>query len=291
MDNYRHSETPRIGLVIADVDGTLVTPRKTLTEGSRRAVEKIHKAGIAFAITSSRPPRGLRMLVEPLSLSTPIAGFNGGQFVKPDLSIISRETLAAEIVESAIRLIESHGLDVWIFCGSDWFVRDLHGPHIDTEEMTVQFLPKLVETFDNVLDDVAKVVGVSNDHEAVAHCEIDAREELGDRASASRSQPYYLDVTHPNANKGMVVRWLSEYLNTPVDEIATIGDMSNDLPMFASSGLSIAMGNASPEVQRAARFVTTSNEEEGFANAVDRYILCETASTNMAGAHFAHGRH
>ncbi len=282
MVNSRHSETPRIGLVIADVDGTLVTPRKILTEGSRLAVERIHEAGIAFTITSSRPPRGMRMLIEPLRISVPIAGFNGGQFVKPDLSIISREILSADIVESAIRLIESHGLDIWVFCGSDWFVRNLHGPHIDTEEMTVQFLPRLVRNFDNVMDDVAKVVGVSNDHEAVARCEADARKELGERVSASRSQPYYLDVTHPNANKGMVVRRLSEYLNIPADEIATIGDMSNDVLMFASSGLSIAMGNASPEVQRAAQFVTTSNEEEGFANAVEHYILCETASTSAA---------
>ena len=98
MDNYRHSETLRIGLVIADVDGTLVTPRKALTERSRLAVEKLHEAGIAFAITSSRPPRGMRMLIEPLRISTPIAGFNGGQIVKPDLSIISRETLATDIV-------------------------------------------------------------------------------------------------------------------------------------------------------------------------------------------------
>jgi Cof subfamily protein (haloacid dehalogenase superfamily) len=290
MDNYRHSEAPRIGLVIADVDGTLVTPRKALTEGSRLAVEKLHEAGIAFAITSSRPPRGMRMLIEPLRISTPMAGFNGGQIVKPDLSIISRETLAADIVESAIRLIESHGLDVWVFCGSDWFVRDLHGPHIDTEEMTVQFSPRVVGNFDNVLDDVAKVVGVSNDHEAVARCETVAREELGGRVSAARSQPYYLDVTHPNANKGMVVRRLSEYLDVPAYEIATIGDGANDVLMFAQSGLSIAMGNASPEVQRAARCVTTSNEEEGFANAVERYILRETASTSMAGAHFEHGR-
>jgi hypothetical protein len=290
MGNYPHSERPRIGLVIADVDGTLVTPRKVLTDRSRLAVEKLHEAGIAFAITSSRPPRGMRMLVEPLKISTPIAGFNGGQIVKPDLSIISREILSADIVESAIRLIESHGLDAWVFCGSDWFVRNLHGPRIDTEKMAVQFSPRMVGNFDDVLDHVAKVVGVSKDHEAVTRCETDAREELGDRVSASRSQPYYLDVTHRNANKGMVVRRLSEYLGVPAEEIATIGDMSNDLLMFAQSGLSIAMGNASPEVQRAARCVTTSNEEEGFANAVERYILCETASTSTSDAHFAHGR-
>ena len=85
--------------------------------------------------------------------------------------------------------------------------------------------------------------------------------------------PYYLDVTHPDANKGAVARWLSARYRIQAEQIATIGDMPNDVLMFAHSGLSIAMGNASIEVQRAARRVTTSNEDEGFANAVDRFIL------------------
>src|SRR6185312_3442588 len=92
-----------------------------------------------------------------------------------------------------------------------------------------------------------------------------------------RSQPYYLDVTHPNANKGAVVRRLSALLKVPTEQIATIGDMPNDVLMFALSGLSIAVGNASLEVQRAARRVSTSNEDEGFANAVERYVLPQAA--------------
>ena len=91
--------------------------------------------------------------------------------------------------------------------------------------------------------------------------------------AASQSQPYYLDVTHPDANKGAVARDLSARYGIPPQAIATIGDMPNDVLMFAHSGLSIAMGNASPEVQRAARRVTASNQEEGFASAVDRFIL------------------
>jgi len=70
-----------------------------------------------------------------------------------------------------------------------------------------------------------------------------------------------------------VVRYLSERFGIPSAQIATIGDMPNDVLMFAHSGLSIAMGNASAEVQRAARRVTTTNDDEGFANAVDRFIL------------------
>ena len=90
---------------------------------------------------------------------------------------------------------------------------------------------------------------------------------------AARSQPYYLDVTHPQANKGGVVKFLSAKYGISPEEIATIGDMPNDVLMFAHSGLSIAIGQSGREVHRAARRVTTSNEEDGFANAVERFIL------------------
>ena len=90
----------------------------------------------------------------------------------------------------------------------------------------------------------------------VARCEQDTQAALGSEASAARSQPYYLDVTHPDANKGAVVSTLSKLLSVPMVEIATIGDMPNDVLMFRKSGLSIAMGNASPEVQTQADLVT-----------------------------------
>jgi hydroxymethylpyrimidine pyrophosphatase-like HAD family hydrolase len=80
-------------------------------------------------------------------------------------------------------------------------------------------------------------------------------------------------VTNPTANKGFVIERLSKYLNVPLESIATIGDQPNDVLMFKRSGLSIATGNASEEVQRQATYVTTSCEEEGFANAVERFIL------------------
>jgi hydroxymethylpyrimidine pyrophosphatase-like HAD family hydrolase len=116
---------------------------------------------------------------------------------------------------------------------------------------------------------------VSDDLDAVAAAAEATRAELGEHVSATRSQPYYLDVTHPDANKGAVVDFLAKRFAIAADEIATIGDMPNDVLMFARSGVSIAMGNAHREVQRAARHVTTSNDDDGFANAVHRYVLNE----------------
>jgi len=107
----------------------------------------------------------------------------------------------------------------------------------------------------------------------VAASEKAAQDALGDKASAARSQPYYLDVTHPQANKGAVVATLSKLLNIPPAQIATIGDMPNDVLMFRKSGFSIAMGNASDEVKAQASAVTDSNENEGFAKAVRKFVL------------------
>jgi Cof subfamily protein (haloacid dehalogenase superfamily) len=264
-----------IRLVLADVDGTLVRSDKTLSERSIEAVGKLHEAGIRFAVTSGRPPRGMSMLVEPLDLASPIAAFNGGLIVEPDMRVVEDRAVASSRVPAAIELLESFALDVWVYRGADWLVRDPDGPHVAREAQTVQFEPTVVESFDGIETGVAKIVGVSDDHDAVAAAEQKAHAELGEHVSASRSQPYYFDVTHPLANKGAVAKFLAGLYDIEPAEIATVGDMPNDVLMFAHSGLSIAMGNSDREVQRAARRVTTSNDDDGFANAVERFILRE----------------
>jgi hypothetical protein len=262
-----------IKLLLADVDGTLVTPDKVLTDRAIDAVRRLGEAGILFAVTSGRPPRGMSMLIEPLNLTTPIAAFNGGILVNRDMSVIEQRVIPEELVVPVADLNTSFGLDTWVYRGADWYIPDPKGAHVAKETATVRFEPKVMDGLDGLTTDVAKLVGVSDDLDAVARASQAAHDKFGDHVAAARSQPYYLDVTHPDANKGAVAKYLSRTYSIPTMSIATIGDMPNDVLMFAHSGLSIAMGNASLEVQRAARRVTTSNADEGFANAVERFIL------------------
>ena len=259
--------------LLADIDGTLVTKDKVLTPRAIDAVQRLRERGAFFCVTSGRPPRGLRMFVEPLALTVAMAAFNGGVIVRPDLSIIDEKPLPPDVPPEVIKILRAHGLDVWVYGPTDWYVTDPNGTRVDRETSTVQFSPVVVPSYEPVLDNVIKIVGTSNDLPAVARCEASLKEQLGTRVSAARSQPYYLDVTHPEANKGAVVDRLARYLNVPPRRIATIGDQANDVLMFKRSGLSIAMGNASQEVQRQADFVTTSFGDEGFANGVDRFVL------------------
>jgi hydroxymethylpyrimidine pyrophosphatase-like HAD family hydrolase len=101
----------------------------------------------------------------------------------------------------------------------------------------------------------------------------------GEQVSAALSQPYYLDITHPDANKGEVVRVLSGLLGIRTAQVATIGDRPNDVLMFQRRGVSIAMTNARADVQHAANFVTLSNTEDGFALAMERFVLPTGSST------------
>ena len=147
------------------------------------------------------------------------------------------------------------------------------------------FRPTTVDDFGANLDIAGKIVGVSADFDLLARCERDIRAALADRASVVRSQPYYLDITSPLANKGVALSELAKLLAVPLAEIAVIGDGGNDVAMFERSGLSIAMGNASLDVQRAANFVTDTNREEGFAKAIERFILgCDRSNAQVGVA-------
>jgi Cof subfamily protein (haloacid dehalogenase superfamily) len=265
----------RISLVISDVDGTLVTSDKRLTDASVRAVNRLAERKIGFTITSSRPPIGLRMLVEPLALKLPMGAFNGAAIVNPDLSVVEEHMISQAAARRAVQVLVSFGVDIWMFAAGRWLLRDAGAPYTDRERRAIQAEPQVVTDFDPFFDKASKIVGVSADFPLLARCEDALRSALGDSAMAVRSQPYYLDVTPPGFDKGTLVLALSQRLKIPTDEIVTLGDMENDLAMFRRSGFSIAMGNASEEVKRHAHAVTSSNEVDGFAAAIDRYVLAD----------------
>jgi Cof subfamily protein (haloacid dehalogenase superfamily) len=280
----------KISILLADVDGTLVDSQKRITARAKAAIQKLSEAGIKFAVTSGRPPRGMKMIADQIKLSAPIAAFNGGVLVEPgSLKMLTQQTLDAETAQSVIERVGEFGLDVWVYAGVNWYLRDLNTPHREKEERTVQFPPTVVKNFDQALQQgVAKVVGVNDDYDLVAKAEKGIAEEFehGVHAkctttsrdcepsvSAARSQPYYLDVTPPKANKGSVVEMLSDLLKIPPSEFITIGDMPNDVLMFKKSGYSIAMGQANEEVKKSATYVTAGMDEEGFAKAIEDFIL------------------
>jgi Cof subfamily protein (haloacid dehalogenase superfamily) len=264
----------RFSLVISDVDGTLVTHDKQLTDRAVAAVRRLHERGIGFSICSSRPPFGLRMMIEPLALKLPFGGYNAGAIVEPDLTVVERKLIPPDAASEAVGVFQRHGVDCWIFTGNEWRIANPAGAHVEHETHTVQTPPTVVPALTSAdFAAAGKIVGPSDDHELVARLTDLLQAALLGRANVARSQPYYCDVIPPGIDKGRLVQLLSVRLAVPRDEILVLGDMENDLQMFAQAGFAVAMGNAAEDIKGAADVTTLSNDEDGFAVAIERYVL------------------
>jgi Cof subfamily protein (haloacid dehalogenase superfamily) len=262
-----------IKLVLSDVDGTLVTPGKNLTDTAHQAILKLRQSGFRFTIISSRPPYGMRSLARELQLNEPLVAFNGGMLVSSEGKCLREYPVPETLIPAILDCLWRFQLHARLFTASHWLITSTDDPYLQHEICTIETEPTLVTAFPSDLSGIFKITGISQDFEAVARCEKAMQGMLEDRASAIRSQPYYLDMTHPLANKGHGLVMIAENLRISKKEIAVLGDMLNDVPMFRKAGLSIAMGNASDEVKQEADYTTASNTDEGFAKAIDHIIL------------------
>jgi len=259
----------RIALVVSDVDGTLLTKDKTLTEGTKRAVRHLEESGVGFTLTSSRPTIGMQFLIEPLGITLPVGAFNGSSIVDAQLNPIEQHLIPAAAAQRSIDVLNEFGVDIWLFTNERWLARHGDGAYVPLETRTIKADPTLVPDFTPYLSNTCKIVGACTDAALLQRCEAAMQKALGAQATAVRSQSYYLDVTPPGRDKGTFVQAMVKRLGISTGAVATIGDMQNDLAMFRTSGISIAMGNATDDVKKQATHVTASNEDEGFAGAIE----------------------
>jgi Cof subfamily protein (haloacid dehalogenase superfamily) len=262
----------RIALVVSDVDGTLVTKDKTLTDKAKGAVRRLRDAGIGFTIVSSRPTIGMHFLIEPLGLTLPFGSFNGSAIVDPALKPIEQHVMTATTAQRSIDVLNEFGVDIWLFTSEQWLTRKADGEYVPHEKRAIKHDPVIVNDFAPYLTGACKIVGASSDAALLQRCEAAMKAAVGEQATVVRSQSYYLDVTPPGHDKGTFVEAMAKRLGVSLQEVATVGDMQNDLAMFAKSGLSIAMGNATDDVKKMATLVTASNEDEGFAGAIETIL-------------------
>ncbi len=262
-----------IGLLVSDVDGTLVRKDKSLADATVAAVRTLTQAGLPVTLISARPPSGMHWLADRLDLGGPFGAFNGGVLFKRDRCVIARHCLDRRVAEAMIALFRDAGITCWVFADDQWLSSSGDDPHNPGEEKASNIPPIITGDFSAKLARIDKIVGVSDDHALLVELETRAKAIAGADATIARSQPYYLDVTAPLANKGDGVAFLAEAFGVPLDQVAVIGDQANDLPMFARAGLSIAMGQAPPAVKSEAMLATDSNDADGVAGAITRIIL------------------
>jgi Cof subfamily protein (haloacid dehalogenase superfamily) len=264
----------QVELVVTDCDGTLLYTDKSLGDRAVAAVMGLHDAGVQFTVASSRPGKGMRHIVNPLEVTLPYGSYNGGSLVMPGTwEVLSAHKLPRDVVQTSLETLAANGVDAWVFIDDNWYLTNPDGTYVPLETRTVGYDGVQVKRFDDLdLDTVDKIVGSNADPALMERVEGELEKQLEGRGHAARSQTYYLDVTHIDANKGTAVRELARRANVPLERIAVLGDMGNDMAMFGVAGVSIAMGQAAEKVRRGASLVSSSNDDDGFAVAIEALL-------------------
>ncbi|MHC8394748.1 HAD family hydrolase [Pseudomonas sp. LB3P93] len=263
-----------IRFLLSDMDGTLLLPDHTLSQRTIEAVRSLREAGVLFSLATGRPPKAMLQQIEALGVDLPTAAFNGGTIVNPDGSLLVAHYLPATAALTALALFaDQPDVEVWVFSGGDWLLKDPNGPMVPREQHGLGYPPVVVESFEPFLTRIDKIVATSHNTQLLIELEAQLLPKVEGQAQVSRSQPVYLDVTAMQANKGTALATLAEFLGVPLEQTAAMGDGGNDPAMFHRAGLSIAMGQAEEAVKRQADVVTGANTEDGAAQAIEQYIL------------------
>src|SRR6201987_4401205 len=185
----------RTALVVSDVDGTLLTKDKVLTEAARAAGSKLHAAGIGFTTVSSRPTIGMGFLIAPLAITLPVGAFNGSSIVDSQLKPIEQHLIPPATAQRSLDVLNAFGVDIWLFTNERWYTRNPDGEYVPHEKRAIKADPTIIPDFTPYIGAACKIVGASSDAALLQRCEVAMKEAVGAEATAVRSHTYYLDVT------------------------------------------------------------------------------------------------
>lgn len=264
-----------IRLVATDLDDTLLRDDWTLSERVIQTIRKAREQGVQVTFATGRMPASTRPYVEQLGLDVPIITYNGAM-IQEALSgeVLYRKVIPVVTAREIVDWLLNQNVHLHVYRKDQVFVQKLNDwskeygrvTRVPVEETN---LAKLLEHED---EGIEKII-LFGDSKELESWGVEIREKFTGRVHLTRSKPHFLELIHPEINKGVALLALAKRLGINQDEIMAIGDNLNDIEMIRSAGLGVAIGNARQEVKEAADVITTSNQEDGVAQAIEKYVL------------------
>ena len=265
-------------LLAIDIDGTLLDSERNVHPLNVVAIQKAQTAGIQVVLASGRIAASLRHFSNALSLGGPMICSNGAHVEGFDGQEILHETLDQAAIDIAIEYTTRVGVHVSVYTRDDLFFIG-HSKWCDIYSQRVKVMTPKIATWAEIQDlSLLKIILIDEPEEIQKHRR--ALEQILPRslAALTESEPDYLEILPPTANKGNGLAALSAVLGIGQSDTAAIGDYLNDLEMVQWAGIGAAMGNAVDELKSAADVVVKSNDEAGVAEFID--LLVERNQTN-----------
>lgn len=262
-----------------DVDGTLVNDSGELTELTRVALLRAQEEfGIRLIIASGRPLAGLRGIAQELQLerySGYLMPFNGGEVYNCRLANpIAQASLGSETIASLYDLAQEHGLNILTYTSEDEIISEcIDDPYLQLEVGITGMKPRQVVDFVAANPSSRPKCLIVGPSERIEALEPIAQERLAGRVNVFRSHPSFLELVPWGVHKASSISQLVDRLGYTAEELIAVGDSFNDLEMIQYAGLGVAVANAKEAIKSCAEYVTLSNNEDGIAHLLNKYIF------------------
>ncbi|NLD33997.1 MAG: HAD family phosphatase [Clostridiales bacterium] len=274
--------TPTIRLISVDMDGTLLNPKGRVTSGNLQAIRAAQQAGIIFSVATGRFYENASIGIKDMGLNCPVISTNGGKIAAaPFGEVIASHKMSADSALAVMRQLDELEAGYYVFSDGLVGVRLPHDRHhsqveFGDDRMLHETNTRYLNGHDACRDAIHRgiykfYVHTFGDRDRLQHVRR-ALQGIPDTVLTHSSETN-IEIMPPGVDKGSGIRELAAYLNIPVSQVMAIGDQDNDLPMLKAAGFGVAMGNASQDVKRQADAITSTNAEDGVAQAILRYAL------------------
>jgi Cof subfamily protein (haloacid dehalogenase superfamily) len=259
-------------LLAVDVDGTLLNNNREITEKTKRAIHQVIDRGVIFTISSGRPVQGVAMITEQLGVDIPVITYNGAMVITgSSKKVIYSCTLREEDAVLIEKLGRERNTTMAIWADNQLFVNR-------PDERAAQYSqlsgtePKLYRDVRDLLEKGINKMLWYDEIQRINTFEREMRGLLSPSVNFHTSQPIFLEFVDVKASKAIALGKLGEHYGIRREEMIAVGDGFNDLSMIEYAGLGVAMDNAPAEIKKAADFVTLSNENDGVAHVIEKFI-------------------
>lgn len=264
-------------LIALDMDGTLLNEEKIVTERTKKAIKAARDKGVTVVLATGRPIDGVTRYLEELDMYTDndyVLSYNGGLVLKTkNKEVVCKLGLIGEDVKYLYELSKRLGVNIHAFSEKNGLVTPKNSKYTEVEASINNITVNEIN-FDNIENDESFIKIMMIDEPEILQRAVDnLPQEVYEKYTVVRSAPFFLEFLNKEVNKGVGVEMLAKHLGVKREEVITMGDAGNDLHMIEYAGMGIAMGNAFDEVKEAANYITDSNNEDGVAKAIEKFVL------------------
>lgn len=266
-----------IKIIALDLDGTLTNSEKRISARTKETLQRAMEDGVTVVLASGRPLVGIKPLAKELELSKYngfILAYNGGQIIDCHTGKeVYQKVLNTERISSIYEVARKFGVAMLTYDGEDIITENDTDPYVLRECFINRVkVRKIDDLVSHVTYPVPKCL-VVGEHEKLFPVRDYLKENYGDELSVYFSEPFFLEIMPLGVEKSSSLELLLKRLQLSREELMACGDGLNDITMLQYAGLSVAMGNACKEAKEVAKYITASNDEDGVAKAVDRFVL------------------